>query len=239
MRNSIVAGVAILLFFACPAAAADPPAPVPTPPIAAPSVAAPAAPPPMAAGPAPTEGSSSPSAYPSYLILPIAPPKLKRPSRSWYGWQTLLVLGAATGVTIGIAATDTDSSLYAGLGVGAGMITLGGPIIHAAHGNLRAGVGSFFMYAGATGLNIGLALGIICGAGGSCGELDDAGTTSGIVIGGLVGLVTASIVDVSALAYKEKPQATGSLQRGAPGLLILPDFRHTREGTTFGVIGAF
>lgn len=54
----------------------------------------------------------------------------KRPSRRWYGWQTLLLDGVTIGAIATGVATDNPSVAYAAF---AGYV-LSGPIVHGAHG---------------------------------------------------------------------------------------------------------
>jgi hypothetical protein len=59
------------------------------------------------------------------------------------------------------------------------------------------------------------------------------------VFGGSVGLLTAMIVDVSALSYETTAPVDSSASKRSPGWTILPDLKISRDKTTFGFAGVF
>ena len=82
--------------------------------------------------PAPSLAAARPAAEPSPVAEP--PPLAERPATTttWYGWQTLLVDGGVIGASL---ATRNPWVFMGGY-------TLGGPIVHWAHGNVLKGFGS-------------------------------------------------------------------------------------------------
>jgi hypothetical protein len=166
----------------------------------------------------------------------VSPPP---PRRVWYGWQTLVVDGAAIG-TMGLAFAVKDQNASAGSSLAyLSMATyaLGPPIVNLAHGNTRGALRSVGIRVGAP-LVAGFVLGAIGGAIGfavaspyrckplftfddnapetSCAGLGAAvGFGLGAFSGGLAGYGAAVISD-AALAYdapaveNEKAPATRS-----------------------------
>lgn len=124
----------------------------------------------------------------------------------WYGWQTLIALGTSYGV-VGVGAA-ADVEWLAGIGVLGYLVAP--PVVHLAHGEAAKAGGSLALHVGlpvATGL---LGYGIVCGAGGCSGELGFLGALGGFMLGGVVGMAAANIIDVAALAYEEVPAGPGA-----------------------------
>lgn len=137
----------------------------------------------------------------------------------WYGWQTLLVDGAALGFTIGVAAVGSETT-WAGpvaLVGGTTLYALGGPTVHFAHGNIGKGFLSF-------GLRVGLpALGMLSGI--LLEQPSCSGSWGCGLIGGVVGLgiggITAIVIDASVVAYDEVPSRPHTRSSAAPGTLMV------------------
>lgn len=205
---------------------------------------------PRAAWAAPPPSDTAASAAPSAPSVPApsAPPaaSLRAPglspapefsvpsNKSWYGWQTWLVFGGssllmAASATRAVAVT-TPLSL--------GGFTLGGPIVHWAHGNVSKGFMSL-------GLNIGgLALGYALGAGMACAVRCEERlfTVPGLgpVIGSGVGLLTASIIDATVLAYGPPEPPRESARAGQRrSLALLPTLDIGKGRASLGLAGTF
>lgn len=164
---------------------------------------------------------------------PVAKPKRAEPPPQtvWYGWQTILADAGA--VTLAVSSGLLEENKGAPLAAGLGVYLLGAPLIHAVNGQLGKGAGSFGLRLGApiAGTVGGLALGVAtCPA--------DDGLNNGpycqiglAALGGLAGIITASVVDAAVLAKKEV--------RPARALSIAPSVVPSRQGTTFGLAGTF
>ena len=134
----------------------------------------------------------------------------------WYGWQTLVVDGAS--LALGTAAIGLSGSSSSGSEVGnvAGVLTvsalvLGGPIVHAAHGNWEKAGGSLGLRLGAPAAG---ALGGFLVGSASCPH-DDSDVPCSAVGGGIgliAGAATAIIVDVAVLANEPEPKAPLSIR---------------------------
>ncbi len=163
--------------------------------------------------------------------------------RVWYGWQTLLVYAASAtvGLTTGLAggASSSGTLVLTGTIIGSTGIVLGGPIVHWARGNTSRGFAALGLNFGATLASGGVGVGIACAAGGCSGSSGGFGVLAGLVFGGSAGLLTALIVDVSALSYDTQAPVDSSASKRSPGWTILPDLKISQDKTTFGVAGVF
>src|SRR5262245_33494029 len=138
-------------------------------------------------------------------------PKIKaarreRPLDHWYGWQTLLLDGAATG-TILLGTTNPE-----GVGIAlAGLVgfVVSGPVVHGIHERPAGRV------LGSLGLRLGLPLlgGIVGSSVADCRDAEDFDDVGGaycqigyIGLGGLVGLGAAAIAD-AALSFEPSRRA--------------------------------
>jgi hypothetical protein len=235
-------------------ALADPPPALPLPP-ATPAAIAPAPPPYARAAPLPQSDPQRPQ-YPYYVYVPgdWGPPSMPGmsgmpgmpgmpPRRVWYGWQTLLVYAASAtvGLTAGIAggASGSGGLVFTGTMIGSTGIVFGGPIVHWARGNTSRGFAALGLNFGATLVSGGIGVGIACAADACRGSFGGFGILAGMVFGGGVGLLTALIVDVSALSYDTKAAPDSSASKRSPGWTILPDLKISRDKTTFGFAGVF
>ena len=156
------------------------------------------------------------------------PEKEKKPERIWYGWQHLIVLGASSAMVP--LATEVEPLAYLSF---AGF-TLGGPIVHWANGRIGRGFGSLGLNAGCT------LVGGLIGAGIWANE-GDYGGVYGFIIGGGVGLLTANIIDIAALEYKEvEPQGYDyNARRRPPHLRVVPQVAVAPGRASFGLGGTF
>jgi hypothetical protein len=140
---------------------------------------------------------------------PLAVPKRTR----WYGWQTLLADAASVALIVGGASAESGELAL----VGVGGLWLAAPTVHFSHRNVGRGLlslGARFAFP-ITGAAIGAAA-EDCGA--SDGELDLC-PLGGILAGGLLGLVTAVIVDASVLAHEPDPEPAHGV-RLTPGVAL-------------------
>jgi hypothetical protein len=229
-------------------ALADPPPALPLP-AATPAAIAPAPPPYARAAPLPQSDPQRPQ-YPYYVYVPNEWTPTSMPGmpgvpsrRVWYGWQTLLVY--ASSVTVGLAsgiaggASDSGFLVAGGAVVGGTGLVFGGPIVHWARGNTSRGFAALGLNFGATLASGGVGVGIACASGGCSGSFGGFGILVGMMFGGSVGLITAMIVDVSALSYDTKAAPDSSASKRSPGWTILPDLKISRDKTTFGFAGVF
>jgi hypothetical protein len=187
MRTTLL--TAALLFVASPALAADAP-PLPPPP---------------------------PAAYyyppPPYYYAPAPPPK---PKREWYGWQTLATDGAALMMVYAGSQSrrggDSSTYYYAALGT----YTLGGPIVHFAHGNPGRGVGSLALR--------------------SLPAIAIFGETRSLDFGllALVSIPAAIAIDAAVLAREDEPK-----YEPAKGFAIAPSASVSKNVALVGVNGRF
>lgn len=167
--------------------------------------------------------------------LPVAPQQVPEPpeppaaTRTWYGWQTLIVLGSS--VAVGALGVATASAGEGGRQFGAVAFALGGwgvffggPAVHWAHGHAGRGFATM-------GLSLGLSTaGMLVGA-----YVDRESPLRGLLVGAYVGLFCALVVDVAALAYDDVPPPSAARH----GLRLAPDLRLSGRGGTLGVVGTF
>ena len=137
----------------------------------------------------------------------------------WYGWQTLTTDAAA--LTLVIVGGALDEPLL--LGGSFATYVLGGPIVHATHGNWGRATLSLGARVGVPLLGIATGVGLEdCSGGEFCGF-------GGALIGGIVGLAGAVAIDSAALAREKKPLAAS----------LIPSLRVSENETWFGVSGQF
>lgn len=121
----------------------------------------------------------------------------------WYGYQVGCVDVLGWGLFIGGFSSSSPVPL-----VGLGTVLVGGPIVHAAHGNfVRSGI-SFGLRVG--GPVVGAAAGLVID------RNSKAFLPAGPFIGALVGSIAASVIDIAVLAYdpKSDPAAARALSIG-------------------------
>ncbi len=192
-----------------PAQAADVPGSAP-PTAPAPAPPPPAGPPPVSPYPTPYPGQPPhphagwyypPGYYPPYGAPPLATPPALAPvpmrpgppgrdvgsrdggepgASSWYGWQ-ILIIDVATVATF--AADDSGTRMGGGLAY-----TLGGPVVHWAHGQQGAGWGSLALRSFTPLLFI--------------GADDDAGRSAAYGAA-----LLASVLDITLLAHERMPKS--------------------------------
>lgn len=160
----------------------------------------------------------------------VPPPQSSRPAvgpdgaeaaTEWYGWQTLLADGAAVTFTV-MAAKEPDSTPF--LMASAGTYLLGGPIVHAAHGNWGRAAGSL-------GLRLGLPLagGLAGAALAQCRQGEWFCGYAEVGMGTLIGIVAAVTIDASVLAREPVTKAPA----------LVPAVSVGRDRAWAGVSGTF
>lgn len=201
------------------AATTDAPAAPATPPPAPPTApAAPATPPPSPAAPSPPANAATTS----------------RLESRWYGWQTLLVDGAA--IALAVASPNTPAAGYGAFGVYA----LGGPLVHVMHG--RAGIGA---------ADLGVRVGgpFVLGLAGMGLELATTDPSScsgfcfrglaGFAIGAFIGYVSAIVIDAAVFAREQvrADDVEASRARARHAVTLVPTLSLTPAGATAGFGG--
>jgi hypothetical protein len=151
------------------------------------------------------------------------------PPRYWYGWQTLIVDGVSNSLFALSWVGSGVGAVSAGMGIGG--FTLGGPIVHWAHGNVGKGFG-------ALGLNVlfpllGAPIGIAAQT-----QHSEASVVFGAFLGAEIAYLLANVVDVAALAYAERPAPSPTLSRALP-FTILPTLDLRKDRASLGVMGTF
>lgn len=153
------------------------------------------------------------------------------PVERWYGWQTLLVVGASDALLVTSAALGI---LPLAIASGVGSV-LGGPTIHALHGEsgkalTSAGMNLGFPIGGLlVGGLVGTVVEIAAGDCGACLPLSAA-------IGAGIGHVIAVAIDVDTLAFETLPP--GSARR-PPTFSLAPTLRLGPGGLGVGASGRF
>lgn len=169
---------------------------------------------------------------------PVVASKSTVVRKSWYGWQTLTVVGVSLlPWAVAIQGTSVPPSF---LVAGATGVFLGPPIVHLSHGNWGRALGSFAMgtipavVLGGVGLK---ALAVSCSSPNS-GDVEACGPHDGLAIVALfaaIGHTIAYVVaDSAQLAWDYGPV------RPAPDAAFArPSLGVTRNGATMGLGGSF
>jgi len=155
-----------------------------------------------------------------------SPPPPAKPSRTWYGWQTLSADGAAFSLGIAAAASfgrDKPAEPAAALAA-LGLLSWGlaSPIIHCVHGNFGNGFGSL----------------VIRAFGGFAALVPAFFFTlvpdSGFLFATAAILLVPTTLDAAVLAYDRPPVAPPK-----QGAQLMPTVTPTRNGATLGLVGSF
>lgn len=154
------------------------------------------------------------------------------PTRTWYGWQTLGTDAFAV-ASIAIAIASEEGDVLPGLGLGT--YVLGGPIVHASHGNWGRAAGSFGMRTAFP-----VITGAVVYALNTCEPDDPTDDTDSddwcelgwglaALTGGVIGTSIASVIDASVLGW----------QREEPTPKLTPTLGVTQTSALLGVAGQF
>jgi hypothetical protein len=211
---------------------------VPTVPSAAPAAASPSMGPAVAA---PSSNAATGTAIPMPKE-PVAEADTS-PGKHWYGWQ--IIASDATAMAIFTAAAYSDSG--GAVIVSAFGYVLVPPLIHAAHhqGARAAGSLALRLAVPLAATLIGLGVGAATDTHSSADDTIDFAPLAGALVGGAIGIVAASAIDISALAYEpEVPDTTPPAQRPvSSGIQLFPGVVVAREGRSstplFVVSGVF
>lgn len=222
------------------AGAAEPLAPSPPPTLDTPTPPVPPAPGPSASVPPPPPAAATPTKAP--------PPSAttRAPARRWYGWQTLTAAAIADTLFVVGAATAAGQAHSDGAGTTALVVSgylgrfLSGAVIHAAHGNWRAGGASLALNVAAP-LVVGIGGALVTAGVCSAGKLSsDCGypALAGAVFGYYGGAALATTIDAAVLAYEpidtNKPARSGA---ATPWFAVVPMLGPGQTG--LGVRGQF
>jgi hypothetical protein len=141
------------------------------------------------------------------------------PPGDYYGWQVMLVDVANVALMITTGGESGALSL--------GGYLLGGPIVHAAHGNPGSALTSVGLRAGLP--VAGFFVGVLMHDGGGWDELG-AGAA-----GGVAGLLIAVSIDWVALSRDERPAPAATND----SLVVVPQVGVSEQGVSLGVVGRF
>ena len=172
---------------------------------------------------------------PPTAAIPLAPPSMVAPrdratsppaaaaGSQWYGWQ-VLISDAAVFSFAGI--TGDARIAYGWVGSGA--------IVHWGHGNIGRGLAS-------AALRVGLPIvGLYLGAASASGCHGDWCGLGEVVVGGLIGMGSAELIDVALLAHDSAPTpAAARAAQRSHGVEISPVVRAGRSGLGLDLVGRF
>lgn len=192
------------------------------------------------AGASPTVGAQpapapqvEPVEPPPAAAIPLAPPSMAMQrdpaisapaaSSQWYGWQ-ILISDAAVFSFAGL--THNPGIAYGWVGSGA--------IVHLGHGNIGRGVASAV-------LRVGLPLaGVYLGAASASGCTGDWCGFGEAIVGGVIGLTSAELIDVALLARDSAPTPTAArAAQRSHGVEVSPVVRAGRSGYGLDLVGRF
>jgi hypothetical protein len=195
----------------------------------------------------PLEPLPAPEPQPSEPLPPLPPPAattahdavVVQPTPAgpvWYGWQTLVVDGAALTTLLASGAAKSNA-----LGVLALTgYAIGPPIVHWAHHNVGIGFGSLGLrivapFAGAVLLGLTAAI-----ASGRRANSDDSTVAAGIGLGFLLGYATTVVLDAALFSYeKPAPARPTSARLGQRGFTFAPTFNIAQDRASLGLGGTF
>jgi hypothetical protein len=155
--------------------------------------------------------------------------------RRWYGWQTLSTDGAALVTFALIGPTNTP-----GLGLlGLAFYGLGGPVVHALHGNFGAAVGSLALRDVVPPLLFltGFALFHRSDAQ-SSGEINVSGFGEGLIFFG-AGALTAVVLDAAVSSFERAPSPARAKDPPDTASRWWPSVQPVRSGAMGGIGGVF
>jgi hypothetical protein len=170
----------------------------------------------------------------------------KKVKEEWYGYQNLIVDGAATAMIFGPLLLDKGKPEGSIMLAGALTYIGGGPVVHWLHGNVGPGFGSFA-------LRVGLPVtGAFWGAIGGAMLMprsSSRGFETGAAVGFFAGMAGATILDAGLLAYEKgkDPEAyDGDAAKAVPkspprgvGMRLVPQAAVLPGGGSVGVGGVF
>jgi hypothetical protein len=155
------------------------------------------------------------------VVAPVvAPVAVESPTTTWYGYQTLATDGGAVAFMVALGASH-DHASQQGLMVGAlTMYELGAPTVHFAHHQVGRGFIDLGLRIGlpVVGTVVGGALGLATASPATSSNWFAAldGELTGAIVGGTIGLISASAIDAVFLA-REEVAPRGTGIGAAPG----------------------
>jgi hypothetical protein len=148
------------------------------------------------------------------------------PARRWYGLPTLVIDVSAVTLLAAGATRSKDALGPLSMALGIGGYLVGGPIVHASHGNWGRGAASVLLRAG-----LPLATAIV--GGGSCSQ-DSGRCAEELLQLAAIGAFSAVALDLALLHWKPrkdpKPQGLGS---------VVPQLELDRSSVRLGARGSF
>ncbi len=170
---------------------------------------------------------------PPGLTPATEPAPVEQPGTKSYWYQTLGADSVALVFMVAAVSNNGEPTLTLGLGT----YLLGAPIIHAAHGRPGRALASVTMRVGLpfVGAMIGAALEPKPNCGPNvdyyeCG--DDEGPSGEVILGALLGVVGASVIDATVMADGDAPTVK-------PQRTLAPTARATHGGVALGLSGTF
>ncbi|EYF05241.1 hypothetical protein [Chondromyces apiculatus] len=157
------------------------------------------------------------------------------PARRWYGWQTLLAMGASS-ATFPLAFVTTDGSF---LGLPISGFLLGGPIVHWSHGHVRRGFNVLGMHFGLSAAGILLGLGLDCAIDVCTGHGKVENLLYAGMVGAGLGLLTSNIIDATVIAYEDRPGEVNAARQPGLQLSLVPTLDLHQGRATLGIGGTF
>ena len=167
--------------------------------------------------------SAPPAAPPAATLEPVS-------QTHWYGWQTLLVDGAALGVTVGgfwLRPPHQDWSVVSIVGIGAWAV--GAPVVHWSHGRVGVGLASLGFRLALPALGL-LLLSTPCSSS-ECSEQILAASL------GLAIIPAPMVLDATWLSRER--QTSGPAQSAPGGLSLAPFVNAVGTRRMLGVSGRF
>jgi hypothetical protein len=155
------------------------------------------------------------------------------PVNHWYGYQPLVVDGAA--LTLAISGMAGKSNGLIATGVGPGLLVP--PILHLVHGNVGYGIASFFIRACAP-----VTLGFVAFLASSGNWATGGGTDPNAIYAGiLTGWGIAAALDAALFSWEKvtPPPRRDALERGGSWFTWRPDVAFGQSRGTVGIAGTF
>jgi hypothetical protein len=158
-----------------------------------------------------------------------------RTETKWYGWQTLLVDGAALTTSMLLLSVNNDDAHAASAVVGLGGYALGGPIVHWSNGQVGKGFASLGLRVGAP------VLGALTGAIVllPVSDSDNLASAVGAIFGTIAGTAAAVAIDSAALARKRVTVTHDEAKRPTVQWTPTAGYDKKREAFSVGVGGTF
>lgn len=154
----------------------------------------------------------------------------RTPKSEWYGWQILTADATSMMVALGgtVSLENGKPAILGSIGY-----LVASPIIHGAHGNGGAALGSLGLRAGLPA--VGTLAGIFIGAGSGHGESGMYSAAVGGVSGFVLGVGLATFLDTAILAHEVKKPTVDEASK----VQIRPNIAVSQKGAQVSLSGAF